>query len=83
MAALVLLGMAEEVPETLSVAVAVAESEPEALLVAVTVAEPELTVDEATEDTAESVPVEVEPSIVLVAELTELAALDGRDVLDD
>ena len=65
------------------VAVAIAESEPEALLVAVTVAEPELTVDEATEDTAESVPVEVEPSIVLVAELTELAALDGRDVLDD
>ena len=41
MAALVLLGMAEEVPETLSVAVAVAESEPEALLVAVAELEPE------------------------------------------
>ena len=58
-------------------------SEGMVLVLAATEVDPELTVDEATEDTAESVPVEVEPSIVLVAELTELAALDGRDVLDD
>jgi hypothetical protein len=95
-AAPVLLEMAEEVPEApVAVAepetpeeappVAVAESEApeEAVAVAESEADPELPVDEATEDAAESVPVDEEPSIVLVAELAELAALDERDVLDD